>query len=323
MAARPHISPALQQLRGWVTIAATVVILAALCQVAAYAIVRNTDVRATQLEGTPNDTVVDDLRRGIPGARQAVDTPGRKSLAPAPAHPLATPGSAAVAASNHASAIDPNRIRSTTDANLKVACAFTTAVGLIASGALCILALLGIVVAGGGNVPGIAYTVRAGVWSIVILGMALPWSGFAGPTLVPGVFAGYGTLVAAAEGRTGAAVFTSFGMMPIVLVALSGCCLYWFRRGVEAGIVLTSLSEVDEALEREMGTIRERGVGRLNPGGRASAGLHQVIEPDRVAVDEPRRLRMAAGAERLRDDVDDVAPSMLRRRTDPGGARPI
>ncbi len=323
MAARPHISPALQQLRGWVTIAACVVILAALCQVTAYAIVRNTDVRATHLEGSPNDTVVDPDRR--------TDTPGRKSLSitpssPPPAAPaFTTPGSAAVAASSAPGSVDANRIRSTTDANLEVACAFTSAVGLIASSVLCVCSLLGIVVAGGGNVPGIAYTVRAGVWSIVILGMALPWSGFAGPTLIPGVFAGYGTLVAAAEGRTGAAVFTSFVIMPVVLVALSGCCLFWFRRGVEAGIILTSLSEVDEALEREMGAIRERGVGRINPGGRASAGLHQVMEPARVAVDEqqPRRLRMAAGAERIHEDPEDLTPSMFRRRGDPGTARPI
>jgi len=307
MPARPHISPALQQLRTWVTVAGIVVILGAICQMGVYAVVRTTDVRWETLEGAPNAAVVDESR---PRAKGGEAGPGESPA-----------GHAGASRPARESPADVNRVRSMTDANLEVASAFVSVAGLIAAGAMAVLSLVGVVVAGGGNVPGIAHTVRAGAWSLVVLGMAVPWSSVMGPSMVPGVFCPYAVLARAAETRTGAAALVSFVVSPIVVMGLAGCCVWWFRRGVEAGIVLTSLSEVDEALEREMLAIRERGVGRLNPGGRAATGLHQVMEPERVAVEEGPRLRRAAGAERMSED--EIAPSMLRRRGDPGAARPI
>lgn len=312
MPARPHISPALQQLRTWVTVAGVVVILGAVCQLGVYSVVRTTDVRWERLEGAPNAAVVDDSRPRVKGSEVALVEGGGGVVHAAASKPAR--GTAEAPA-------DVNRVRSMTDANLEVASAFVSVSGLIAAGAMAVLSLAGVVVAGGGNVPGIAHTVRAGAWSLVVLGMGVPWSAMMGPSMVPGVFCPYAVLARAAETRTGAAALVSFVMSPMVVMGLAGCCVWWFRRGVEAGIVLTSLSEVDEALEREMLTIRERGVGRLNPGGRAATGLHQVMEPERVAVEEGPRLRRAAGAERMSDD--EIAPSMLRRRSDPGAARPI
>jgi hypothetical protein len=49
----------------------------------------------------------------------------------------------------------------------------------------------------------------------------------------------------------------------------------WFRAGVERGVIVTTISELDEALEREMLEIRRRGVG--NNGPRAVGALNRAL----------------------------------------------
>lgn len=312
MSARPHISPALSSLRGWVTAAAGVVAGCALLQLCIFAVAHFTDVRATHLEGAPNEAIV--VKEPVEAAVPPPIT--LDPVAKAPKKPLARRGENALRGDPQRphEPIDPNRVTSVVDRNLELTSSVASSAGLIAAFLLAAFTSLGVVVAGGAAVPGIHLTVRSCALSFIILGLGLPWSGIAGRSMVPGVFCGYAALVDAAESAGGFPVFMNCVMLPIIVLCLGGTVILSFRRGVQAGLILTSLSEIDEALEQEMAEIRKRGVGRLAPGqARAVGALSQTLPDDRLAaVDDVPLLRKAAGAESMTHEPD--MPANLKRR---------
>jgi hypothetical protein len=293
MPAKPHISPALLALRGWITAASVVLAACALAQLIIFAIARYTDARVEDLQLPTNSSIVT-----------------TKDHAPGLLH------------SKHKQAdqVDPNRVRSLTDYNLAVTSSTISTAGLVSAIVLMLATGLGAIVAGGGAVPGVALAVRAFVWAAVCFGLCFPWSGVAGKAMAPGIFCGYDILTLAADSGGGTATIAHV-FLPTAVCVLAGCVAFWFRRGCASGVILTSLSEVDEALEREMSMIRERGVGHLSAASRGTGALRQTIAPERVAIPEPGPLRKAAGAESMSDEDMNVAPSLTRRKNPP--SRPI
>ncbi len=310
---KPHISPALVSLGGWVTASGAIVIACALMQLCVFGMIRYTDLRVTRLEGQPNDAVV--------APRESAEA----EIETTPAPVVASSKKSAHKAARPHEAVDPNKVASVADRNMDLASTFSSAAGLVGAFLLAVLSSLGVIIAAGASVPGVHQGVRACVFSITALLLSFPWSGAAGASMIPGVFCGYGCLISGAEGGGGVPMFMTFVLLPLGVMGLAGSSVMLFRRGVQAGIILTSLSEVDEALEREMAIVRQRGVGRLTPGQARTAGAlsHTLTDERLAAVDDPPPLRRAVGAESMSPSLD---PAMKRRRSgdfDPSSKRPI
>jgi len=280
MSSRPHISAAVQELRTWVIACAVVVVLSAAAQLVIFGFARYTDVRFVTLQGSaitrPPRTVVVQSQPASAAARAPVNA----DLSPAPP--------------------DPNRVLSVADRNMALVSNSASASGLIAAVALALLTMLGVAVAGGGAIPGVERAVKAAVWAIVVALLCLPWSAFAGQTgsrdLLPGVFAGYSSLLFAVErAEAGAAgVIIEHVILPTVVVVMSICVAYWFHTGVERGIIITSVSQLDRQVEREVAAIAKAGVSSLHAP-RTMGVLDQAIgevppPPLRMTgTDSPRR----------------------------------
>lgn len=273
MSSRPHISAAVQELRAWVIACAVVVVLSATAQLVVFGFARYTDVRFLTLEGAP------------PARPVVVQN-----------QPATTAANAPVEA-NHAP--DPNRVLSVADRNMALVSNTASAGGLIAALALAFLTMLGVAVAGGGAIPGVERAVKAAVWAIVVALLCLPWSAFAGQTgsrdLLPGVFAGYSSLLFGVErAEAGAAgVLIEHVILPAVVVVMSFCVAYWFHTGVERGIIITSVSQLDRQVEREAAAIAKAGVSSLHAPrtmGVLDQAIGEVPPPLRMTgTDSPRR----------------------------------
>lgn len=278
MAPRPHTSSALQALRGWVTACAAVVIIAAAVQLVVFGVVRYTEVRFAKLEAAaaaPAVVVKSGASASVPLSE------GERRPEPA----RAATGAAAPRGT------DPNRVLSVHDRNLALVANTTTAFGVIAAVTLAALTMLGVVVAGGAAVPGVERTVRAAVWALVVALLATPWSGLTDQAMArdlpPGVFAGYTTLLLGVDRAASdpMVALVEFIVIPTLVMVLGGCVALWFHSGVEQGVIVTSVNQVDHAIEREAAAIAKSGVSSLHRP-RTLATL------DRPLGDEPGPLRM-------------------------------
>jgi hypothetical protein len=185
---------------------------------------------------------------------------------------------------------------------------------------MALLTMLGVVVAAGGNVPGMHLTVRACVWSIVLALACVPWASFVPNAALPGVFASYDVITTQSElthATSGeVALHVRMVIMPLLALVLCPLAGWWFRQGVAAGYVFTHVSEMEEALQREMNVVRERGATSMRGGvNRAGAAMSMTLG----APPEPQAapmLKKAAGAESL----SDVSPALLRDLGRPMGS---
>lgn len=312
---RPHVSSALSQLRGWVTIVASIVCLCGLVQATVFAFANFTSVRHEEI-------------RQVKSSKAPPRVVGAVPQETGPANPTELREKVAAASDAPAASAtpDPNLGKSAADALMDRASAVACGIGTLACFGLCVLTLLGVVVAGGANVVGVEKTVTAGVWSVVLAMLCLPWADALPSLRVPGIFASYQVMSAAIDGGgtamvSGAATYVQWLVMPIgaAFVALGVCV--WFRAGVERGVIVTSPSQLDRAIEREAAELAKQGVstgvtrsvGALNQAigdipasGRPStgAGLEQAIEN-------------AAGA--ANSITKDIAPSLLAS----GGGRGV
>ncbi|MGQ0626802.1 MAG: hypothetical protein ACT4PL_01730 [Phycisphaerales bacterium] len=289
MMQRPHVSAAVVALRGWVAACCAVVCLAAIVQLFVYCFAAYTDVRYSSVVG---------------------DQPAPTVVAARGAKPEA--------------AVDANRVLSVTDRNLSVVSGFATNVGTGAAAVLVVLTVMGVMVAGGGAIPGVEKMVRAAVWAMATAAISVPWMGVlwgAEGALLPGVFCGYATVTSAAEGVGpfvgGVKGVSLFVIMPTAAATISALVAIWFHGGVERGVIVTAVSELDRAVEREVAAIRAHGVTSLSGAGRVLGALNHVLGD--APVDTPRPLRKAAGAEGLSDL--DLSRSLLRGSEQP--KRPI
>ncbi|MGE3107252.1 MAG: hypothetical protein AB7G11_01350 [Phycisphaerales bacterium] len=267
MKGTPHVSPALHRLRGWVTFVGAVVAMCAITKLMVFGFVHFTDVRYTTVEPGPR-----------PKSQLAVvhssDTPARTRI---------ENGRVIHETESSDSSVDPNRVLSRADINLRHASEFASAAGLVGAIMLAFLATLGTVIAAGGAVPGIEKTVAACVWSAAMLLFCVPWQDIAGAIEIPGVFTSYSEVVSASEHVTqqqagGLRLMAGFVLLPALALGCAVGIVATFRAGVRAGVIVTAVSELDQAIDKELTMITERGVAPRQP--KAVGALFRAIGDD-------------------------------------------
>lgn len=296
---RPHVSAAVKQLRVWVSLCAGVFALAAATQMLVFGFAQYTDVRWTEVRevkldkplrvvgGTPMAPATTTDQAAADGSQPADAEAG--SLASSTT--LTTPKSENFAVGGVRGrvdeirdAVDVNRVKTSADRVMHRASAVACGVGVISAIMLAVFVLLGVVVAGGGCIPGVERVVTAGSWSLLLALMCLPWNALL-PTLgIPGVFVGYEAMTGLIDKSVEAGSLGSFAALaqwvgaPLLAMFTSlGVCM-WFRAGVDRGVIVTSPSELDKAVEREVEMISKRGVGASTP--KAVGALNRAIGDD-------------------------------------------
>ncbi|HVZ94589.1 MAG TPA: hypothetical protein VG797_08765 [Phycisphaerales bacterium] len=286
--ARPHVSAALQHLRFGVTASAAALALALLGQVLLWCFVFFTDVRQTKIEPHP------------PEQSNAVVTHSRtekgKKPEPAvavheqPAEAQPPPAEPAPQVASAPTTVDPNVVPSENDARLRAASRVVQTAGIITAILLIVLMLEGVAVAGGGSVPGVEMAVTAATWAVLIGLLAVPLNGILTESAWGGVFVPYEQITRmsdayrAGSGDNALIFYGRFLLLPLLMIAGAAASALRFRGGVEAGVIATSISQLDEQLEKE---IRSMKLGQTaSP--RASGALHQVIAPTMIQQSTPQ-----------------------------------
>jgi len=286
---KPHVSPALAQLRRGITTAALVVAACAVLQMLVFGFVHFTQVRFEQ----PKEEQAQQALSVVVGA------PGR----PAMSRP------AAARLPDHQESVQitpvrPARTVSDADATLHVLSDVAVIVGILSTLMLAALVCLGVMIAAGGGVPGADRAVSAMCWAL-LLGLAcIPWRDLFLAVPYPGVFGAYDDMTAMSNAVDAGFVGTPrllvlYLLMPIAALGAAMLVLYRFRAGVAEGVIVTSVNELDERLEREIAGIRSRGVvaagmprsvGALNHAIGDSPARNTAMEPAAASqASHPRR----------------------------------
>jgi hypothetical protein len=285
---RPHISAAVKQLRTWVTICALIFATCAAAQMLVYGCVQYTDVRFAKVE----QTKVSKPLRVVGVAEDAKTTAGAQSAAPIhEAEPLLNAPRLNGRASSTTVQV---RMLSVANTWLERASSLACVIGVISVVCLTIFSMLGVAVAGGGNVPGVERVVTASAWSLVLTILCLPWNAIAPNLGIPGVFVNYEAMTNAADlalinGQPFGSLssLAQWVMAPLIsLFTVLGVCL-WFRSGVEKGVIITSPSELDQLVAREAEMIAKRGVASSAP--KAVGALHRAIGEEPVTANAVER----------------------------------
>jgi hypothetical protein len=262
---KPHISAALQHLRFGIAAAAIVLALSLVGQVLVWSFVHFTEVRVVQLENEPAEPNLDVVRRAQPSTNTvgtisgvsrgaSVGASGNKDVQAQAAQTPAQPEPA------QPEGVDPNVVESASARQLRHTAALVQTTGVISAVLLLVLMFQGVVVAGGGAVPGVEMAVTATSWAILIALICIPLGNVLPATPFQGVFSGYDTIVAQSEAyrlsRDGApGVFGLYAMnvaLPVLLLIGLAAAVLRFRAGIERGVIATSVSEAHERLEREI-----------------------------------------------------------------------
>jgi hypothetical protein len=260
---RPHISAALAHLRHGVTAAAVVVLVCAVVQMMVFGFVHFTNVRWDTAAAEANAPTLAVVTQGSSetatwrGVTIPTQTPQHKPLD-----------------------VEFPKLASRWDSGLNVMSDMAVTAGVVACCLLAAMAVMGVVIAGGGAVPGVERATSAATWSMLLAVACIPWSDFFVSVPFAGVFGSYEAMAAlssAVDKGTGSSMllFTNYVILPVAALACAMLALARFRSGVEQGIIVTAVSELDERLEREMDGIRSRGVS--TSGSRAVGALHQAI----------------------------------------------
>jgi hypothetical protein len=273
---RPHVSAAIQSLRPIVTAAAVAVIVCATVQMLVFGFVHFTDVRweKTERPVTAQDiTVVTSA-----GARQAPKPAAVDQKAPSGAEPARRTARRITDVEAAAAAQAPSKWAPM----LQQFSAFAVVVGAVSTIAMAWFVSVGAVIAGGGSVPGVEKAVKALGWAVLLALFALPWSDVLPAVPFAGIFGDYTAMVAASDAVDAgtaavAPLLANHLVLPLIALALAGMIALNFRAGVERGIIVTSVSELDRAIEREMDQIKARGIGSNVGGGRTIGTLNRAI----------------------------------------------
>lgn len=281
---RPHLSAALQHLRVSVTACAIALGVALMAQVGVWATVHYTDARTKQV----NAEQAPELR--VVRAKPVVKDPS-KLAPPAEQAPAEQPA-------------EVNVVPSAGDIVLRGVGWLARTVGVLSALLLSVLMFQAVAVAGGGNVPGVERAITAATLTHLIVLVCLPLNVALGETVHGGVFQPYATLVATSEAlRAGgpgapsaAAYYLSSVLLPLALVAGLVVVILRFRAGIESGVIVTAVSQIDERIEREIRAAKlgqlasPRAMGALN----AAMGEEplQYAPPAPVAAPAPVRPRI-------------------------------
>jgi hypothetical protein len=256
---KPHVSAALAQLRHGVTICAMIVGLCAVVQMLVFGFVHFTQVRWAP------------ARHEVSALSFTVVAPGKR----VEAQPQGQPEAAAQAANQ---AIP--RQHSDWEPTLNTASDLAVSIGVIATIMLAVQCALGVFIAGASAVPGVDKAVSAASWALLLALGGVPWHDFMPSIPFPGVFGDYLAMVNTSEALDAGVgspvkLYAVYMLAPFASLAGSIMVLSRFRAGVARGIIITSVSEIDERLEREMAGIRARGVVASAP--RAVVALNAAI----------------------------------------------
>ncbi len=297
---KPHVSAAVRQLRGWVTLASTLVVIAGITQALTFGFVHYTDVRTVELRPAPSNqlTVV-----GTPGQLHG---PGTIVEIPDAAAQAAVGGLRSQAATR-SQATDVNTARTGWDMVLNRASALACSTGALAALALLVLTFLGTAVAGGGGIPGVERVVTATVWSMVLAALSIPIRDILPSLPVPGIFAGYDAMTHrsglwSGSGVGAAGTLAQWVVAPLLAAAAATMIAIWFRSGVARGIIITSMSELDELAEREMSLIARTGV--RNAVGKSVGALNRALGEEAPVQPHP--------AIDAVDEATEIASSLAR-----------
>jgi hypothetical protein len=135
----------------------------------------------------------------------------------------------------------------------------------------------GVVVAGGASVPGVEKVVTASSWAFIIAILCAPIGELVPAFPVHGVFSSYESMTSVSElvkadspeAPGFVAYFGEYFFLPMLVLAATWFVVVHFLNGIDQGVIATSVSELDEKLEREMSSAKATGmtgrsVGALN-----------------------------------------------------------
>lgn len=264
---RPHVSAALSHLRLGVTASAVVVGAALALNILVWAFAHFTDVRETVIESGTSESQPLEVVQGDPDAvtlaqRRAAMQAERAQRAEAEGQRPA----------------DVNRVVSRFEPVLSRLSGLARVFGMIAGLVMAVLMLEAVVIAGGASVPGVERAVTAASWALVIGLLCAPLDRIAPSLGFPGALAPYETIVSATDAvRAGRAdapgavmIYGLFFLLPLATIVATALVVIRFHSGVERGAIVTSVSELDDQVAREMSSIKvgatnaPRTVGALN-----------------------------------------------------------
>jgi hypothetical protein len=204
-----------------------------------------------------------------------------------------------------------NRVLSKSDRWFKIASGLAQTFGVISALALALVMIQGVLVAAGGAVPGVERAVSATTWTIVIALVCLPLSSILPAMPYHGVFSSYGQMTELSEAlrrdapeASGTMFHGQHFVFPFVVLFALALAVYRFRLGVEQGVIVTSVSELDEKLAREMASIKVA----ATTAPRSVGALHRAIGEEAEDVISPGLTRAVRDANR----ADAKLPPMRR-----------
>jgi hypothetical protein len=291
---RPHLSAALAHLRLSVMACALVLGFAIVGQVGMWAVVHFTELRESEVEAVSVEESV-----------QVVNSPPRAQVEgkPKDASHVSLPPSRA----------EVNKVPGEQDIVMRRFSMLVQGGGVLASILLAILMFQGVMLAGASGVPGVERAVSASTMAFIIAMVAVPLHRVLPELQFQGLFVNYDRLVeesniirAGVSGPRALSFYVEHLLLPGALLVALIAVVVRFRSGVEAGVIVTSVSQLDEKLERE---IRGMRTGQLAQP-RAMGALNLAIGAQ--PMDVP--MRQAAGGEVVR-----AAPPAFRAAVDSGG----
>lgn len=330
--ARPHISAALQHLRYGVTGAGAVLCLALLAHVILWGCVHFMDLRTQRLG--PERTAPQSLTV-VNKALAAEETPAPRKETRGAGKSLvegrggnATPDAARRAAEGQSSAsaaVDVNTVPAPAEYTLRRVAAVIQTIGIGAALILALLMFQGVCIAGGAQVPGIEFAVTASMWGFIIALLCMPVEALVPAIQFPGVFASYNAMTSSADAYradlpsalAAPGYYGLFLILPALTALGVAASVLRFRAGIEEGVVITSVNQLDERIEKEIRTNKwgalsmPRSVGALNRaiGDRPAA----PGAPGMMTAGHPGVTARAAGAESMGPAPEEPPPGALRR----------
>ncbi len=285
---RPHISTALQHLRLGVSASGAVLCIALVAQVIVWGCVHFMDLRTQRLgPDSPSALVVVNKTSAEP-ADEETPTPEEptasgagKSLISAPAR---APGKSAGAPSRAAAketrgaGAEVNTVGTGSGLVLMRTAELVQTVGIVAALTMALLMFQGVLIGAGVNAPGIQFAVTASSWAVVIALLCVPLNSLLPGAAFGGVFRSYRTMAdmvdayraGAADALGGPAYYGTFLILPFTVALAAAAAVLRFRAGIEEGVIITSVSQLDDKIEREIRTNKwgalssPRAMGALN-----------------------------------------------------------
>jgi len=177
-------------------------------------------------------------------------------------------------------------------------------IGLIAAAFFVLHVALGVAVAAGANLPGADRVVRSAAWAATVMLVCAPWRDVFSSMPFTGVFCGYAALTAMSDASRQSSgdwgVIFNSGLLPAAALFAAVWATVQFRLGVDAGMIVTHLSQIDERIQNEIRETASRGVGS-NVGSRSLGSLNAAIgsnPPPMRTADDVEAAKIARGLAR-------------------------